>query len=1178
MKIQARFVTLKSPVSSLLVALLIILVLLADWNIQTSPVEGWDNITGLAGNGSITATDRAGAAPDFALSSVLLSEDFEDSFPPDGWTVINNGGNCVWGRNDDIPRPNYAGSDGFSAAADADICGSGTTMNTELRTPVLDLSAVSSVRLDFVAVYRHHGSGSFRVLASGDSGATWDTLLTWTSHVHPEGPGQTVTLDLAAYSGSSEVIISFRYVAGNGWWAQVDQVRITETVYGLELEPAVAGSAGTPGETVAYTLTLTNMGNVADSFDITASEGSWEFEIPDTLIEDLEPGESATVWVNVLVPEDAAAGAIDAMTVTAASQGDPSESASSTLTTTAEAVHGVDLWPEAAAQAGLPGETVIYELTVTNEGNTTDSFAFTASGHVWSVDLPDPVTLVMGASVVVEATVTIPAEVWGGSMDVAMVTATSAGDPIQSASSELTTTAEAFYGVSVEPAADAKTGAPGATVEYTLQVTNEGNLPDAFSLVAGGNAWVAALSAPTTGELLPGQSFELTVTVLIPAGAADDDSDTVTVTATSVGGLTASASATLATTAGAVFGVDLSPAAAAQSGLPGETVVYELTVTNTGNASDSFSFSASSHVWSVDLPGPVTLAMGASTTVEVQVTIPANAPAGAVDTVTVVATSQNDPSAMAAYDLTTLTTTAGAGYGVELSLAAAAQSGLPGETVVYELMVTNTGNASDSFSFSASGHVWSVDLPDPVTLAMGASTTVEVQVTIAGNAAGWQTDVAVVTVKSDADESKSASSTLTTTALPVFNVQLLPAMDAKSGRPGSTVIYTLELTNLGTAEDVINLTATGWATLPVSSFTLDKNASTIIAVHVNVPPGVPHGTIDNAVITATSTGNPGKEDTSQVTTTAVWAHIYLPVVVRPAEWLLVGDMPAGVTRFYDVTTCDDQFVGGTDNGLYVLDTSHKWQHQEPISELALRLAFVPGQNCRRVYVGTLGQGLWLGIRNGDSWDWQQVNSSGSNGNRIWSLTIRNNVLFIGGDFGIRYADISALPPVGDHQWQQTTVDTVVTGLTHPTGSGVIYAAVWNDGVYTNGGGDDAAWNRQGALGDPLVYESMGGSDGTALVAGTQGGLYVWRHGEWNLEERFVNTTFAVQVAGNTLYAGQRDAGVIVSYDGGATWSQMNAGMQMPSDRQFQVRGFFVSPDGAYLYAATTSGVWRWPLP
>jgi uncharacterized membrane protein len=107
----------------------------------------------------------------------------------------------------------------------------------------------------------------------------------------------------------------------------------------------------------------------------------------------------------------------------------------------------------------------------------------------------------------------------------------------------------AAYDVSITPGTDAKSGAPGTVVQYTLQVTNEGNVPDTFSLAAVGNTWTVALSANTTGELQPGQSFQLTVSVLIPAGAANNASDTVTVTATSAGDPTKSASAVLTTTA-----------------------------------------------------------------------------------------------------------------------------------------------------------------------------------------------------------------------------------------------------------------------------------------------------------------------------------------------------------------------------------------------------------------------------------------------------------------------------------------------------------------------------------------------------------------------------------------------------------------------------------------------------
>jgi hypothetical protein len=160
-----------------------------------------------------------------------LPQHFEGYFPPNGWTVVNNGGTCVWRRNNQWApvRPNYAGGDGFSAAADSDRCGGGTTMDTELWSPLIDLSDpdIGAATVDFIASYRHLGTGSFQVHVSDDGGATWDTLLTWTADVSPIGPGMSVSLNLTPYLGSDEVIVSFHYIAtGWLWWAQVDQVEI----------------------------------------------------------------------------------------------------------------------------------------------------------------------------------------------------------------------------------------------------------------------------------------------------------------------------------------------------------------------------------------------------------------------------------------------------------------------------------------------------------------------------------------------------------------------------------------------------------------------------------------------------------------------------------------------------------------------------------------------------------------------------------------------------------------------------------------------------------------------------------------------------------------------------------------------------------------------------------------
>jgi hypothetical protein len=95
-----------------------------------------------------------------------------------------------------------------------------------------------------------------------------------------------------------------------------------------------------------------------------------------------------------------------------------------------------------------------------------------------------------------------------------------------------------------------------------------------------------------------------------------------------------------------VHDVAVSAPQAALSGLVGSTITYTLSVTNTGNVSDSFNLSLSGNTWPSTLSQTsVNLAAGASTTIQVSVAIPANAVANSTDSVTVTATSAADSSA-----------------------------------------------------------------------------------------------------------------------------------------------------------------------------------------------------------------------------------------------------------------------------------------------------------------------------------------------------------------------------------------------------------------------------------------------------------------------------------------------------------------------------------------------------
>ena len=156
-----------------------------------------------------------------------------------------------------------------------------------------------------------------------------------------------------------------------------------EPFYALELAPATLDGYGDPGTTVAHTLTVTNTGNTADTYDLSFAGNTWVVDLPVTSVA-LQPGASADFIVNVTIPADALDGAMDMVTVTATSTADPLLSEDAVLTTYANAVYEIDLTPTTDAGAGLAGAVVTYTLALTNNGNTTDTITL---AYCWqSVD------------------------------------------------------------------------------------------------------------------------------------------------------------------------------------------------------------------------------------------------------------------------------------------------------------------------------------------------------------------------------------------------------------------------------------------------------------------------------------------------------------------------------------------------------------------------------------------------------------------------------------------------------------------------------------------------------------------------------------------------------------------------------------------------------------------------
>lgn len=195
--------------------------------------------------------------------------------------------------------------------------------------------------------------------------------------------------------------------------------------------------------------------------------------------------------------------------------------------------YGAAIAPESVEQHADPGEMVQATFTVTNTGQQTDTFTVTLSGGVWKIVAPETVgPLGAGTSAALPVTVTVPSNALYGAAD--EWTVTSQGDAAQSASATLHTTADAMYGVMLVPPEYFRNGNVGATVVYSLVLTNTGNVSDTYVLALSGATWTTTL-APEGVVLEPAQSAPVTVTVTVPLEAPTGITDTVRVTASGTG-------------------------------------------------------------------------------------------------------------------------------------------------------------------------------------------------------------------------------------------------------------------------------------------------------------------------------------------------------------------------------------------------------------------------------------------------------------------------------------------------------------------------------------------------------------------------------------------------------------------------------------------------------------------
>jgi len=256
----------------------------------------------------------------------------------------------------------------------------------------------------------------------------WGTLLTPTPVMLGAGASTPVQVRVVVPADALSGMVNTTVVTATSRFdaavsAAVRDTVTVQAVADVALAPDQAAQAQ-PGEVLTFTHTLTNTGNLTDTFDLSLS--GWGTLLTPTPVM-LGAGASTPVQVRVVVPADALSGTVNTTVVTATSRFDAAISAAVRDTVTVQAVAGVALAPDQAAQA-QPGEVLTFTHTLTNTGNLTDTFDLSLSG--WGTLLtPTPVMLGAGASTPVQVRVVVPADALSGTVNTTVVTATSRFSP-----------------------------------------------------------------------------------------------------------------------------------------------------------------------------------------------------------------------------------------------------------------------------------------------------------------------------------------------------------------------------------------------------------------------------------------------------------------------------------------------------------------------------------------------------------------------------------------------------------------------------------------------------------------------------------------------------------------------------------------------------------------------------
>jgi len=182
-----------------------------------------------------------------------------------------------------------------------------------------------------------------------------------------------------------------------------------EVVRGVEISISPSYQSGLPGENLGYTVTIRNLGNVDDNYDLIAQDNEdWRLSIASSIM--VPAFENRTTTLTVTIPDNAMGCTKDNVTVAATSQADNTVSDNDSCTAHVQVVRGVEVSIEPKSRFGVIGENVVFTVTVKNIGNVWDNYKLENNDDAgWTLELDnDYLEIPKGENRETKLTVSVP--------------------------------------------------------------------------------------------------------------------------------------------------------------------------------------------------------------------------------------------------------------------------------------------------------------------------------------------------------------------------------------------------------------------------------------------------------------------------------------------------------------------------------------------------------------------------------------------------------------------------------------------------------------------------------------------------------------------------------------------------------------------------------------------------